>query len=188
MTMPEPDERRETGPLGSEVAPSADPESQGGTEGPASGVAGPSYPPAETEPDAHGDRADLAGDRQTRQVTTPGSDPLSTPSGTPGSPTGSSYPPGPATSGPSAPTTTGRSTPERHPVRTMGRSLALALLIFVTVVLVLFVVFNNQTVDISLVFGNVRAPLVLALVVAAVLGGLLVWLAGLVRRARRRNR
>ncbi len=54
-----------------------------------------------------------------------------------------------------------------------------------TVVLVLFVVFNTQTVDISLVFVNVDAPLVVALVVAAALGGLLVWLAGLVRRARR---
>jgi hypothetical protein len=43
---------RETGPLGSEVAPPADPESQGGEPDPGSGVAGPSYPPAETEPDA----------------------------------------------------------------------------------------------------------------------------------------
>ena len=77
---------------------------------------------------------------------------------------------------------------ERHAGRTIGRSLALALLIFVTVVLVLFVVFNNQTVRISLVFGEVDAPLVLALLVAAGLGGLLVWLAGLVMRARRRNR
>jgi hypothetical protein len=40
-------------PLGSEVAPPGDPESQGGEPGPASGVAGPSYPPAETEPDAN---------------------------------------------------------------------------------------------------------------------------------------
>ncbi|WP_199506170.1 hypothetical protein [Geodermatophilus sp. TF02-6] len=52
MTMPQPDEQRETGPLGSEVAPPGDPESQGGTEEPAGGAAGPSYPPAETEPDA----------------------------------------------------------------------------------------------------------------------------------------
>jgi uncharacterized integral membrane protein len=60
--------------------------------------------------------------------------------------------------------------------------------VFVTVVLVLFVMFNTQTVDISLVFGNVDAPLVLALVIAAALGALLVWLAGLMRRARRKNR
>jgi uncharacterized integral membrane protein len=58
----------------------------------------------------------------------------------------------------------------------------------VTVVLVLFVMFNTQTVDISLVFADVEAPLVLALLIAAVLGGLLVSLAGAVRRARRRNR
>ena len=53
MTMPEPDEPRDAQPLGSEVAPPGDPESQGGTPGPADGIAGPSYPPAETEPDAH---------------------------------------------------------------------------------------------------------------------------------------
>ncbi|MGY1764386.1 lipopolysaccharide assembly protein LapA domain-containing protein [Geodermatophilus sp. SYSU D00779] len=118
-------------------------------------------------------------------MTAPGSDPLRTstgPTGTPGTTTG------PATPGP-APTR--GTTPERHPVRnagrTAGRTLALALLLFVTVVLVLFVVFNNQTVQISLVFTDVQAPLVLALVVAAALGGLLVWLAGLVLRARRRS-
>ena len=60
--------------------------------------------------------------------------------------------------------------PSRHTGRTIGRTLALGLLIFVTVVLVLFVLFNTQTVDISLVFGDVQAPLVLALVIAAVLG------------------
>jgi hypothetical protein len=56
MTMPDPDNAgsdREAAPLGAEVAPPADPESQGGGPGPASGIAGPSYPPAETEPDAH---------------------------------------------------------------------------------------------------------------------------------------
>ncbi|MGY1709998.1 hypothetical protein ACI8AC_10870 [Geodermatophilus sp. SYSU D00758] len=52
MTMPTPDDERETGPLGSETAPPADEESQGGSGGPASGTAGPSYPPAESEPDA----------------------------------------------------------------------------------------------------------------------------------------
>jgi uncharacterized integral membrane protein len=116
-------------------------------------------------------------------VTTPGSDPLRTSTGTPGTTTG------PATTGPA--TTGGTTTPERHPVRnagrTAGRTLALALLLFVTVVLVLFVVFNNQTVQISLVFTDIQAPLVLALVIAAGLGGLLVWLAGLVLRARRRS-
>ena len=114
-------------------------------------------------------------------MTTPGSDPLRTPTGTPGTTTG------PATTGPA--TTGGTTTPERHPVRnagrTAGRTLALALLLFVTVVLVLFVVFNNQTVQVSLVFTDVQAPLVLALIIAAGLGGLLVWLAGLVLRARR---
>jgi uncharacterized integral membrane protein len=65
---------------------------------------------------------------------------------------------------------------------------AVALLLFVTVVLVLFVVFNTQSVDISLVFGDITAPLILALLIAAVLGGLLVGLAGLVLRARRNRR
>ncbi|MGY1590582.1 hypothetical protein ACI79D_01265 [Geodermatophilus sp. SYSU D00708] len=52
MTMPTPDDERDVRPLGGEVAPPADPESQGGGEEPADGVAGPSYPPAGTEPDA----------------------------------------------------------------------------------------------------------------------------------------
>lgn len=56
MTMPAEDNAgadREAGPLGAEVAPPTDPESQGGQPGPADGIAGPSYPPAESEPDAH---------------------------------------------------------------------------------------------------------------------------------------
>jgi uncharacterized integral membrane protein len=125
-------------------------------------------------------------------VTTPeprpaGFDPLSTsPSGLSGQPAGSNAPVagGPATpaSGP------GTTKPARSTGRTIGRTLALALLLFVTVLLVLFVVFNTQTVDISLVFTDVQAPLVLALLIAAGLGGLLVALAGAVARARRRGR
>jgi uncharacterized integral membrane protein len=76
----------------------------------------------------------------------------------------------------------------RRGARATGRGLFLALLIFVTVVLVLFVVFNIQTVAISLVFTDVRMPLVLALLAAAVLGGLVVGLAALVRATRRRSR
>jgi uncharacterized integral membrane protein len=60
--------------------------------------------------------------------------------------------------------------------------------VFVTVLLVLFVMFNTRSTNISLVFTDVRAPLVLALVIAAGLGALLVALAGAVLRARRRNR
>ena len=82
----------------------------------------------------------------------------------------------------------GQAARPRHTGRTIGRTLALALLLFVTVLLVLFVMFNTQTVDISLVFADVRAPLVLALVIAAGLGALLVALAGAVLRARRKNR
>ena len=73
------------------------------------------------------------------------------------------------------------------PGETIGRTLAAALLVFVTVVLVLFVMFNTQTVDISLVFTDVEAPLVLALLIAAVLGGLVVALLGAVRCGRRRK-
>ncbi|UOY00772.1 hypothetical protein [Blastococcus sp. PRF04-17] len=54
MTMPTPDDdERDAHPLGTETAPVGDKQSQGGEDGPASGVAGPSYPPAGTEPDAH---------------------------------------------------------------------------------------------------------------------------------------
>lgn len=52
MTTPSPDDERETGPLGSETAPPGDEESQGGS---GDSVAGPSYPPAGTEPDAQHD-------------------------------------------------------------------------------------------------------------------------------------
>jgi uncharacterized integral membrane protein len=132
-----------------------------------------------------------------RPANAPGTDPtLSVPVGPSGDAAGA---PGPATtSGPSTagPATTGPATPRpgtapqsqpgRSTGRTIGRTLALALLVFVTVVLVLFVMFNTQTVDISLVFTDVEAPLVVALLVAAVLGGLVASLASLVRRARRR--
>ena len=52
MTMPSPDDDRDARPLGSDVALPGDPASQGGEPGPGDGVAGPSYPPEETEPDA----------------------------------------------------------------------------------------------------------------------------------------
>ena len=81
-----------------------------------------------------------------------------------------------------------RQSRKRRRGREIGLGLAAALLVFVTVVLVLFVLFNTQTVDISLVFGNVQAPLVLALVIAAVLGGLVVAMAGIALRARRKDR
>ncbi|MDT0274656.1 LapA family protein [Blastococcus goldschmidtiae] len=86
---------------------------------------------------------------------------------------------------PATPSGPGRT---RHAGRTIGRSLALGLLIFVTVVLVLFVVFNGETVPISLVFTDVRAPLVVALLIAAGLGALVGWLLSLVLRTRRRHR
>ena len=114
-------------------------------------------------------------------MTAPGSDPLRPSTGQTGTPGTTA---GPATSGPA---TTGGTSAARNAGRTLGRTLALALLIFVTVLLVLFVVYNTQTVEVSLVFVDVQAPLVLALVIAAALGGLLVGLAGLVLRARRRN-
>ena len=75
----------------------------------------------------------------------------------------------------------------RQAGRTIGRGLALALLIFVTVVLVLFAVFNGETVPISLVFTDVEAPLVVALLIAAVLGALIGGLLSLVLRTRRRH-
>jgi uncharacterized integral membrane protein len=116
------------------------------------------------------------------------------PAGAPGDPLGAGPPyttpsappagaPGAVPAPPPSPPPTTQ--PARSTGRTIGRTLALALLIFVTVILVLFVVFNTQTVDISLVFTDVQAPLVVALLVAAVLGGLVVELAGLLRRARR---
>jgi uncharacterized integral membrane protein len=53
---------------------------------------------------------------------------------------------------------------------------------------VLFVVFNTQTVVVSLVFGTVHLALIVALLLAAVLGGLLVMLATFVVRARSKPR
>jgi len=49
VTTPTPHDERDAGPLGSETAPPGDEESQGGAD---ASTAGPSYPPAETEPDA----------------------------------------------------------------------------------------------------------------------------------------
>jgi uncharacterized integral membrane protein len=128
-----------------------------------------------------------------RPASAPGTDPTLRAPGTPSGPVGSTPgavggSPAPATTGGSGPATgtAPPSQPGRSAGRTIGRTLALALLVFVTVVLVLFVMFNTQTVDISLVFTDVQAPLVVALLVAAVLGGLVVGLASLVRRARRR--
>jgi uncharacterized integral membrane protein len=89
---------------------------------------------------------------------------------------------------PTQPTTPSAPGRTRQAAGTVGRGLALGLLIFVTVVLVLFVVFNGQTVRISLVFTDVDAPLVLALLIAAVLGALVGWLLHLVLRTRRRHR
>jgi uncharacterized integral membrane protein len=111
----------------------------------------------------------------------PGQPPLlPTAPGAPGAPIA----PGGAPGSPAAPAQrAGRSR-----ARGVGLTFAAALLIFVTVVFVLFVIFNTQTVQISLVFGDVRAPLVLALVIAAALGGLLVALFSLVRRARRSSK
>jgi len=101
--------------------------------------------------------------------------------------------PGRAAGGPAAPRTGGGAGPAASPPPTrtahgLTITVAATLLAFVTVVLVLFVMFNTQTVDVSLVFGNVDAPLVLALAVAAILGGLVVALAGLAARGRRKHR
>jgi uncharacterized integral membrane protein len=123
-------------------------------------------------------------------LTTPGVQPVPTSGTEPsagGPPAGSPQPTG------GRQTTGGGQPPaarEHHRVRAASRSLALALLIFVTVVLVLFVVFNTRSTRVSLVFGDVTAPLIVALLIAAVLGGLLVLLATFVTRARvsRRSR
>ncbi len=131
---------------------------------------------------------------------TPGTDPtLSAASGHPATPPGGGISPStaPTPSNASAPgNASGPGTAPQTPQRsgstgkTLGRTLAAALLVFVTVVLVLFVMFNTQTVDISLVFTDVKAPLVVALLIAAVLGGLVVGLldALMTVRGRRRNR
>ncbi len=115
---------------------------------------------------------------------TPGTDPFATGAGPYGSGTPGSTPAPAAPSGP-PPRSPSRA---RSAGRTLGASLALALLIAVTVLLVLFIVFNGETVPISLVFTDVRAPLVLALLIAAGLGALIATLFGAVLAARRRNR
>jgi uncharacterized integral membrane protein len=121
-----------------------------------------------------------------RPTGVPGSDPTL---GFPGTASPGTTPP--VSGPPSGPVQTAPpQQPARHTGRTIGRTVALALLVFVTVVLVLFVIFNTQTVDISLVFTDVDAPLVLALVIAAILGGLIAFLFNAVMavRGRRRNR
>ncbi|MEI4273138.1 lipopolysaccharide assembly protein LapA domain-containing protein [Klenkia sp. LSe6-5] len=92
----------------------------------------------------------------------------------------SSHPVGDPTPPPAAPPGTKRRG------SSVGRTLNGVLLVVVTVVLVLFVVFNTQTVRVSLVFGVVDLPLVVALLAAAVLGALIVALLSI--RARRRGR
>jgi uncharacterized integral membrane protein len=115
-------------------------------------------------------------------VTTPEHRPVSVPGTDP-----TIAAPGPVA--PTPPSSAPAETPRpRHTGRAIGRTLALTLLLAVTVILVLFVMFNTRSTRISLVFVDLRAPLVLALVIAAGLGALLVLLAGAVRRARRRNR
>ena len=119
-----------------------------------------------------------------RPVGRPGTDPTLSPLGTdrPSTPAPTA---GPATSPPAATPPSARTA--RHTGRTIGRTLGLVLLLFVTVLLVLFVVFNTQTVAISLVFTDVEAPLVLALLIAAGLGGLVVGLLAALRSARGRR-
>ncbi|WP_242654273.1 lipopolysaccharide assembly protein LapA domain-containing protein [Klenkia soli] len=91
----------------------------------------------------------------------------------------SSFPAGDPTTPAPAPTAKRRGS-------NLGRTLSLVALVTLTVVLVLFVVFNTQTVRVSLVFGVVDLPLVVALLAAAVLGALIVALLSI--RARRRER
>ena len=55
MTMPDENDAaadREAKPLGAEKAPAEDHASLGDAQGPADGIAGPAWPPADTEPDA----------------------------------------------------------------------------------------------------------------------------------------
>ncbi len=121
-----------------------------------------------------------------RPATTPGTDPTL---GSLGSRPATPSTAGPSTTGPSSsgPPSSGGGHGGKGAGRTIGRTLALALLVFVTVVLVLFVMFNGQTVQISLVFTDVQAPLVLALLIAAVLGGLVVGLVDALMTLRRRR-
>ena len=55
MTMPDEENAgsdREAKPLGAEKAPGDDRDSLGDVKGSTDGIAGPAYPPADTEPDA----------------------------------------------------------------------------------------------------------------------------------------
>jgi uncharacterized integral membrane protein len=119
-----------------------------------------------------------------RPTNPPGTDPTIAAPGA-ATPTPRTAVAGPGTTTLSAPAETPRT---RSTGRTIGRTLALTLLVAVTVVLVLFVMFNTQKVQVSLVFTDVRSPLVVALLIAAVLGGLVVALIGAVRKARKKNR
>jgi uncharacterized integral membrane protein len=107
------------------------------------------------------------------------------PAGQTGDPLSVNVPAGPP---PSAPAPAPAHAPARGAGRRIGRTLAMVLLVFVTVVLVLFVMFNTRTVDISLVFTDVRAPLVVALLIAAALGGAVVGLLDAVMTVRGRRK
>jgi uncharacterized integral membrane protein len=57
-----------------------------------------------------------------------------------------------------------------------------------TVVLLIFVALNFQTVEVNFLFGTTKTPLIFALLIAAALGALVGWLLPVVRRGRKADR
>jgi uncharacterized integral membrane protein len=71
--------------------------------------------------------------------------------------------------------------------RTDDRNFKLWAGIVALIILVVFVVQNSQEVEVDFLFTTTTTPLIFALLVAAVLGAVVVWLLPRVRRGRRRE-
>ncbi len=74
---------------------------------------------------------------------------------------------------------------ERAAVRRVGSGQILGALFFV--VMVVFILENTRTVRVRLIGPEVKAPLALSLLIAAVLGALIAWLLRYRRQRRRRD-
>jgi uncharacterized integral membrane protein len=57
--------------------------------------------------------------------------------------------------------------------------------ITISVVLLLFMALNSQTVEVNLIFGTAEMPLIFALLIAACLGAVVGWVVPKVRRPER---
>ena len=80
----------------------------------------------------------------------------------------------------------------RHPsddtIRQEGRGWKFYVLAVAAFLLLVFVIQNSQSVKVKLLFTETETPLIVALLIAGVLGGLIGWAWPYVRRGRRQER